>query len=216
MSQEVRQNDLVIYEELTDKYGPDTGTWSMHTVGWLELGNQEKANEMFSTMFRNVNGPFKIFSEKPPGSPDGQRAVNFITGMGGMLQAVFFGYGGIRQMEKTMEINPYVLPGASSWSILGLKYRGYDLDLEIEDNEVKVTLMHDPDDNDDLVLWSEEDDSRDELEQGQTVTITRGKAVFYMKSDNEIPTAPSPPDGATSLIAQSVLVFMAALFAKLF
>ncbi|ELU12915.1 hypothetical protein CAPTEDRAFT_112806, partial [Capitella teleta] len=99
MSQEVRQNDLVIYEELTDKYGPDTGTWSMHTVGWLELGNQEKANEMFSTMFRNVNGPFKIFSEKPPGSPDGQRAVNFITGMGGMLQAVFFGYGGIRQME---------------------------------------------------------------------------------------------------------------------
>ena len=46
--------------QLTDKNGPDTGTWSMHTVGWLELGDWDKANEMFSYMFRNINGPFKV------------------------------------------------------------------------------------------------------------------------------------------------------------
>ena len=48
--------------QLTDKYGPDTGTWSMHTVGWLELDNVTKAEEMFLYMFRNINGPFKVIA----------------------------------------------------------------------------------------------------------------------------------------------------------
>jgi hypothetical protein len=35
----------------------------MHTVGWLELKDQDKADQMFFTMFRNINGPFKVSTE---------------------------------------------------------------------------------------------------------------------------------------------------------
>lgn len=45
---------------MTDQFGPDTGTWSMHTVGWLELQDEHKAQEMFKMLLRNINGPFKV------------------------------------------------------------------------------------------------------------------------------------------------------------
>ena len=45
--------------QITDRQGPDTGTWSMHTVGWLELGDEQRARENFRMMFRNINPPFK-------------------------------------------------------------------------------------------------------------------------------------------------------------
>ncbi|CAH1792619.1 unnamed protein product, partial [Owenia fusiformis] len=140
MTPTVRKNDLVIYEELTDKYGPDTGTWSMHTVGWLELGNYTKANEMFEVMFRNVNGPFKIFSEKPADGEEGMRCTNFITGAGGMLQSVVFGYGGIRLRGHSMEISPAMIPGASLWQIKGLHYRSAIFDLIVDNDHMTLTL----------------------------------------------------------------------------
>ena len=40
--------------------GPDTGTWSMHTVGWLELNEEAEAEKTFKNMLRNVNEPFKV------------------------------------------------------------------------------------------------------------------------------------------------------------
>lgn len=46
--------------QVTDRLGPDTGTWSMHTVGWLELNEKRKANDMFQMLLRNINGPFKV------------------------------------------------------------------------------------------------------------------------------------------------------------
>ena len=46
--------------QITDKAGPDTGTWSMHTVGWLEFGEEERAASTFKMMLRNVNDPFKV------------------------------------------------------------------------------------------------------------------------------------------------------------
>lgn len=32
----------------------------MHTVGWLELNEERKANDMFKMLLRNINGPFKV------------------------------------------------------------------------------------------------------------------------------------------------------------
>jgi len=32
----------------------------MHTVGWLELNEKRKANDMFQMLLRNINGPFKV------------------------------------------------------------------------------------------------------------------------------------------------------------
>jgi hypothetical protein len=86
----------------------------------------------------------QIFSEKPSTSSQGVRCVNFITGAGGLLQAVIFGYGGVRYRMSSLTINPYVLPNTTSWALRGLKYRGFTLDLEIRPKNVTVTLRSTP------------------------------------------------------------------------
>jgi hypothetical protein len=64
----------------------------------------------------------------------GVGAVNFITGAGGFLQAVFFGYSGLRLTMSELEIKPPArLPNRSSALVLhGLKYYGATFDLTIE------------------------------------------------------------------------------------
>lgn len=64
--------------------------------------------------------------------------MNFITGAGGLLQAVLFGYGGIRFREDRIDINPTRFPHATSWAIRGVKYRGVTFDVEVKDTTIKV------------------------------------------------------------------------------
>lgn len=35
-------------------------TWGMHTVSWLEFGEEELADENFKKMNLNINEPFKV------------------------------------------------------------------------------------------------------------------------------------------------------------
>ena len=64
--------------------------------------------------------------------------MNFITGAGGLLQAVLFGYGGIRFRENKIDINPTRFPHTTSWAIRGVKYRGVTFDVEVKDTTMKV------------------------------------------------------------------------------
>uniref|UniRef100_A0A673A999 Protein-glucosylgalactosylhydroxylysine glucosidase n=1 Tax=Sphaeramia orbicularis TaxID=375764 RepID=A0A673A999_9TELE len=91
MSPEIRRNDLETYEPVTDPHGPAM-TWSMFAIGWLELGEAQRAQSLLEKCFGNIQGPFQVWSE----SSDGSGAVNFLTGMGGFMQAVLFGYTGFR------------------------------------------------------------------------------------------------------------------------
>jgi trehalose/maltose hydrolase-like predicted phosphorylase len=54
---------------------------------------------------------------------------NFITGAGGLLQTILFGYGGIRIHDSSLHIDPHLLPDVSEWTIKGLKYKGFELDI---------------------------------------------------------------------------------------
>ncbi|XP_067849888.1 protein-glucosylgalactosylhydroxylysine glucosidase isoform X2 [Heptranchias perlo] len=92
MSPQVRKNDLVIYEAVTDHDGPAM-TWSMFAIGWLELKNVTRAQQQLNKCYSNIQEPFKVWSE----NGDGSGAVNFLTGMGGFLQTVLFGYTGFRR-----------------------------------------------------------------------------------------------------------------------
>ncbi|KAL8170086.1 UNVERIFIED_CONTAM: hypothetical protein K2H54_063000 [Gekko kuhli] len=91
MDSEVRRNDLEMYEPVTDPTGPAM-TWSMFAVGWLELKDPKRAQQLLSKCFSNITEPFKIWVE----NADGSGAVNFLTGMGGFLQAILYGYTGFR------------------------------------------------------------------------------------------------------------------------
>ncbi|KAG8125604.1 hypothetical protein E2320_020872, partial [Naja naja] len=95
MDPEVRRNDLEIYEPVTDPQGPAM-TWSMFAIGWLELKEVKRAQQQMSKCFSNITEPFKIWVE----NSDGSGAVNFLTGMGGFLQAIFFGYAGFRKQAE--------------------------------------------------------------------------------------------------------------------
>ncbi|XP_045179575.2 protein-glucosylgalactosylhydroxylysine glucosidase-like [Mercenaria mercenaria] len=138
MDRHVRRNDLELYEKITDAQGPDTGTWSMHTVGWLELGEDEKAYKNFRMMFRNINEPFKVFSEKPVTKESYGGCVNFITGAGGLLQSIVFGYGGLRLHSDRLEINPKSIPTTTSWRLKGIHYNGVVVNIDVHNDTVSI------------------------------------------------------------------------------
>lgn len=70
-------------------------TWSMFSINFLDADQKSKADYYFSRGFHDyVNPVFKVWAETNPSQPD--RAVNFLTGIGGFLQSLINGYGGLR------------------------------------------------------------------------------------------------------------------------
>ncbi|CAG7819586.1 unnamed protein product [Allacma fusca] len=139
MNDTTRKNDLLIYEPVTRENGPAM-TWAMHTVGFLELNDEDKSNALFNKSYQPyMREPFKVWTEAK--APD-FGAVNFITGMGGLLQEVVSGYGGLRLHTETLEFRqPQVLPGSSGLNLRGLKYLGNKFDLEVAKNSTDVRFV---------------------------------------------------------------------------
>ncbi|CAF3921149.1 unnamed protein product [Rotaria magnacalcarata] len=138
MNKEVRRNDLLFYEPLTRASGPAM-TWSMHTIGFLELNDLDKAQQFFRRAYETyVQPPYNIWTE----IPESLGAVNFITGAGGFLQAVIFGYGGIRLTLDQLEVMPPPrLPNQAEKLIFhGLKYHGSILDLTIDNQNYHIDV----------------------------------------------------------------------------
>ena len=60
MTDEIRRNDLLSYEPLTRDDGPAM-TWSMHSIGFLELGDFDKAQQLFKRSYETyVRAPFNV------------------------------------------------------------------------------------------------------------------------------------------------------------
>ena len=140
MSQQVRRNDLNIYEKSTTSHGPAM-TWGMFAINWLELGDEAKAAPMFLRQLENIQAPFKIWSEVS----DGGGAVNFVTGIGGFIQSIVYGYFGVRFNEQNMTINPYLLPTSNSsvvdaMNLRGLHYHGVMINLGVNKTNTQITF----------------------------------------------------------------------------
>jgi len=67
-------------------------------------------------------------------------ATNFITGMGGFLQAVLFGYGGVRLQEKCLDFDPVLPPGCSEMRFTGIDYMSSSLSLTVVDRNMTFIL----------------------------------------------------------------------------
>lgn len=109
------------------------------------------------------------------------RATNFITGMGGMLQSVVFGYAGIRVRMYQMDLDPYLLPNSQLWELRGLKYRSSTLNLVISE-DVEVELVEQEPGAEALFLVDSEDVTH-ELQINTPVEIERASATIYALSD---------------------------------
>ena len=135
MPADVRENDLAYYAERTYAKGPAM-TYAMHAVGWLELGNTSMATEAFERSHANMRAPFKVWAETPSGG-----AVNFITGAGGFLQALWAGYASIRINEGGFTAGPVYLPeGLSFLKIRGIRTLGAVIDLSFDERVVVILL----------------------------------------------------------------------------
>lgn len=71
---------------------------------------------------------------------NGKGAVNFITGAGGFLQAVIYGYGGFRIRSDGLYFNSTLPPGTTKLT-LSLHYLGCSLKFELQDTNVTFVLV---------------------------------------------------------------------------
>ncbi|NXU16697.1 PGGHG glucosidase, partial [Pardalotus punctatus] len=135
MSAEVRRNDLEMYEPVTDPAGPAM-TWSMFAVGWLELKELQRAQSQLEKCFINITEPFKVWVE----NSDGSGAVNFLTGMGGFLQVVLFGFTGFRITRSSLLFDPAFPDDITKLKVSGVSYLGNKLEFTITREEVRMEV----------------------------------------------------------------------------
>lgn len=133
MIPEVRRNDLEMYESITDPEGPAM-TWSMFAVGWLELKEIQRAHGQVQKCFANITEPFKIWTE----NADGSGAVNFLTGMGGFLQAVLFGYTGFRITRSYLNFDPACPEEIGILKVTGVCYLGSKLNFTFANDKITI------------------------------------------------------------------------------
>ncbi|XP_031244629.1 protein-glucosylgalactosylhydroxylysine glucosidase isoform X2 [Mastomys coucha] len=141
LSPDIRRKNLETYEAVTSPWGPAM-TWSMFAVGWMELKDPSRAQVHLSRSFANVTEPFKVWTE----NADGSGAVNFLTGMGGFLQAALFGCTGFRITEAGVTFDPLCPDLLSRVSVSGVSYLGNKLNFTFSKDSVtlEVTARAEP------------------------------------------------------------------------
>ncbi|NWT76103.1 PGGHG glucosidase, partial [Prunella himalayana] len=135
MSAEVRRNDLEMYEPVTDPAGPAM-TWSMFAVGWLELKELQRAWSQLEKCFSNITEPFKVWVE----NSDGSGAVNFLTGMGGFLQVILFGFTGFRITRSRLLFDPALPDQITELKVSSISYLGNRLEVTISREEIRMEV----------------------------------------------------------------------------
>jgi len=124
---EVRKNDLDYYQTVTDQNGPAM-TWSMFSIGYGDVGEDDKAASFFSRGYsQNSLGAFHDWHEVVGASG----ANNFITGAGGFMQSVWAGYGGVRFVNGALRLQrPRPPPNCTAITLKHFSFRGSSMTLK--------------------------------------------------------------------------------------
>ena len=140
MTKQVRANDLNFYSTVTDLAGPAM-TWSMTAVGYIDLQQYDTAESYFEQGYANAQEPFQVWTETPTGG-----TVNFITGCGGFLQSVVFGYPTMRLHDEFMAFEKPVLPSnVTAITMRNMDYRGGQLSVRYDESELTFVLNEEAD-----------------------------------------------------------------------
>jgi trehalose/maltose hydrolase-like predicted phosphorylase len=138
MPDQLRFNDLSYYQARTDYLNGPAMTFAMETIAWLELGDSEWAAEKWAQSYANAQPPFLVWTETPTGG-----TVNFITGAGGFLQGVLFGYGGIRIKDNSLYFNPQLPPNVHQVIFSEVNYLGNRIRVTYTDVYLEVVNLSD-------------------------------------------------------------------------
>ncbi|XP_023301582.2 protein-glucosylgalactosylhydroxylysine glucosidase [Lucilia cuprina] len=143
MQKLTRLNDLRMYENVTRRSGPAM-TWSMFAINYLDVDLPSKAGEYFEKAYREYVRPqFKVWSETKLGF---EGSANFLTGIGGFIQAIIHGYGGIRfQLEKNLSKmiikHTYLMNNTKQLTIKGIKFANSSFELIVKNGDNILTLL---------------------------------------------------------------------------
>eukprot|EP00929_Paragymnodinium_shiwhaense_P046237 TRINITY_DN23538_c0_g1_i4.p1 TRINITY_DN23538_c0_g1~~TRINITY_DN23538_c0_g1_i4.p1 ORF type:complete len:392 (-),score=63.17 TRINITY_DN23538_c0_g1_i4:378-1553(-) len=167
MDPAVRRADLDYYAAKSRENSPAM-TWSMHAVGYLELGDPAKADEFFDKGFQNnVHPPFNVWSEYPADNIKQANTANFLTGAGGFLQSAVYGLPGLRIWPDHLALKPSLTSGMTEVTVRGVHYRGSVMTITFDNTRVAVSV--DADGEDVAVA----------VESGATTHITAGAQVSF-------------------------------------
>lgn len=110
ITDEYRQRqDLEYYAERIDQKDGPAMSYSVYCVQYARMGEADKAYEMFRRCYEpNLRKPFGVISETPTSNNP-----YFMTGAGGLLQAVLNGFCGLQITNEGIVQLPSVLP--SHW-----------------------------------------------------------------------------------------------------
>ncbi len=102
-----------------------------------EIQNRTLFDDFYRMSYKGyLRGPFNVFSETTS-----SMHTNFLTGAGGFLQQVVFGYTGLRITDKGLdaEFRPMLPPGVSEMEIHNLHFRGKLYDATVKNGIMKLT-----------------------------------------------------------------------------
>lgn len=114
------KRDLEYYEVRVPEKGTPAMTQAIFSLLYARLGDKEKASHFFKDAYLpNLNPPFRVISEMKGGDNP-----YFITGAGGVLQAVMMGFGGLEITPAGIVQKKSTLP--SQWKSLTIKGVGME------------------------------------------------------------------------------------------
>lgn len=135
MDKQIAQNDILYYENVTAFNGFFTGD-ATYSIANLRLGNYDNAQQFWNNGFLHIKPPFNVWTEKVVGGVN-----HFITGAGGFLQNVLYGFSAIEVNERNFTINNPVLPpdkGVTFVKIRKLVYLGAKISFTYDSSSIFI------------------------------------------------------------------------------
>jgi trehalose/maltose hydrolase-like predicted phosphorylase len=130
LSNRVKRNDLEIALRLRTREGPGAMmTETLFPLAAAELGDQDLLDSLVRGSYEPfLKPPFNVMSETPQNI-----SIIFLTGAGGFLQQVIFGYTGLRLAEDGLvrAYKPVLPKGVSSLLLKNFSVQGHKYDIEV-------------------------------------------------------------------------------------
>jgi trehalose/maltose hydrolase-like predicted phosphorylase len=126
MPWDVKVRTFDYYKAKLNPRGPAMST-SVHSIIAARLGRRDESYALFLKSYRAfLREPFNVFNEKA--SHYVQNSC-FVTGAAGTLQAVIYGFGGLKTNSAHLSASPRLPKQWRSLEITGIKWQGKTYDL---------------------------------------------------------------------------------------
>ena len=119
---------------------------AMHAVAWLELDGDDAPSNAWlelGTVLDFQQPPFDVWTETADYDTHtaDEGCFHFATGAGGFLQAMVYGYGGVRYRAGGVELSPQLPPGYEKLTLRGLHVNGTLVDVVYDGTDVAVSAQ---------------------------------------------------------------------------